>query len=148
MKNKEHWKIPDRFFYSKYGANANQYTAEKNSVLEKLRIGLQHFYTPLSKIFDHCAARGSKPLTKQGMKRRCKNFVLSMQHIPKRVFIFCQKVKQWKLFDVNLRHFLCLCVRAYYTVLVSYNFDSDSISVLKCKEKLDKWFICLISIIF
>ena len=77
-----------------------------------------------------------------------KIFVLSMQHIPKRVFIFCQKVKQWKLFDVNLRHFLCLCVRAYYTVLVSYNFDSDSISVLKSKGKLDKWFIWLILIIF
>ena len=109
---------------------------------------LHLLFIPRCRIFDHCAARGSKPLTKQGMKRRCKNFVLSMQHIPKRVFIFCQKVKQWKLFDVNLRHFLCLCVRAYYTVLVSYNFDSDSISVLKSKGKLDKWFICLISIIF
>ena len=70
-----------------------------------------------------------------------KFFVLSMQHIPKRVFIFCQKVKQWKLFDVNLRHFLCLCVRAYCTVLVHKFLTPIPYKIWKFRGKI-WWIIC------
>ena len=77
------------------------------------------FYIPSSRIFDHCAARGSKPLTKQGMKRRCKNFrVIDATHPEKSVY-FLSKGQTMKTF---WREFTALSVSVCESILHSVGF--------------------------
>ena len=99
--------------------NGNQYAANKNSVLTKLCIRLQYFYTPLSRIFDHCAARGSKPLTKQGNEKQMQKFrVIDATHPEKSVY-FLSKGQTMKTF---WREFTALSVSVCESILHSIGF--------------------------
>ena len=131
-----------RGFLEQIWRNANQYAANKNSVLEKLCIRLQYFYTPLSKIFDHCAARGSKPLTKRGMKSRCKNFrVIDATHPEKSVY-FLSKGQTMKTF---WREFTALSVSVCESILHSIGFlkflTPIPYEIWKCRVKSDELFV-------